>query len=232
MDLTTPLSDDEYQDLNDFLMSDTTGDNSMDVSMLDGFLTAIVSGPKMVPPNQWLPLVWGKESIRWKTSAQAEHYMSMIMRQMNTIIDILQNEPDQFIPLVYTREKDGQTIDIIDDWCSGYVMGMNLDAASWEDLLNSVEDRHLLTTILLYGTEVGAEQQVNDPLLSEKHAEFVAMLHESVPAIYMYWNQQRQTESRKKTVRHQQEQAGRNDPCPCGSGKKFKKCCGRATTLH
>jgi len=22
---------------------------------------------------------------------------------------------------------------------------------------------------------------------------------------------------------------GRNDPCPCGSGKKFKKCCGRAT---
>jgi uncharacterized protein YecA (UPF0149 family) len=20
--------------------------------------------------------------------------------------------------------------------------------------------------------------------------------------------------------------AGRNDPCPCGSGKKFKKCCG------
>jgi uncharacterized protein YecA (UPF0149 family) len=22
--------------------------------------------------------------------------------------------------------------------------------------------------------------------------------------------------------------AGRNDPCPCGSGKKFKKCCGKA----
>ncbi len=21
---------------------------------------------------------------------------------------------------------------------------------------------------------------------------------------------------------------GRNDPCPCGSGKKYKKCCGRA----
>jgi uncharacterized protein YecA (UPF0149 family) len=21
---------------------------------------------------------------------------------------------------------------------------------------------------------------------------------------------------------------GRNDPCPCGSGRKYKKCCGRA----
>ena len=24
----------------------------------------------------------------------------------------------------------------------------------------------------------------------------------------------------------QSEKIGRNDPCPCGSGKKFKKCCG------
>jgi uncharacterized protein YecA (UPF0149 family) len=23
------------------------------------------------------------------------------------------------------------------------------------------------------------------------------------------------------------EKAGRNDPCPCGSGKKYKKCCGK-----
>lgn len=26
-----------------------------------------------------------------------------------------------------------------------------------------------------------------------------------------------------------QRTAGRNDPCPCGSGKKFKKCCGKAS---
>jgi SEC-C motif-containing protein len=28
------------------------------------------------------------------------------------------------------------------------------------------------------------------------------------------------------TVRHEGPRAGRNDPCPCGSGRKFKKCCG------
>ena len=28
-------------------------------------------------------------------------------------------------------------------------------------------------------------------------------------------------------VRHSEPKVGRNDPCPCGSGKKFKKCCGR-----
>jgi len=31
-----------------------------------------------------------------------------------------------------------------------------------------------------------------------------------------------------ETVRRQEPRVGRNDPCPCGSGKKYKKCCGRA----
>ncbi|GAF75123.1 unnamed protein product, partial [marine sediment metagenome] len=29
------------------------------------------------------------------------------------------------------------------------------------------------------------------------------------------------------TIIRGQPKVGRNDPCPCGSGKKFKKCCGR-----
>jgi len=31
-----------------------------------------------------------------------------------------------------------------------------------------------------------------------------------------------------KTVRRQADKVGRNAPCPCGSGKKYKKCCGKA----
>jgi len=32
-----------------------------------------------------------------------------------------------------------------------------------------------------------------------------------------------------KQIKLQHPKVGRNDPCPCGSGKKYKKCCGRAT---
>ena len=31
---------------------------------------------------------------------------------------------------------------------------------------------------------------------------------------------------RPEPVRRAEPKVGRNDPCPCGSGKKFKKCCG------
>lgn len=33
--------------------------------------------------------------------------------------------------------------------------------------------------------------------------------------------------SKGKTVKREGKKVGRNDPCPCGSGKKYKKCCGR-----
>ena len=36
-------------------------------------------------------------------------------------------------------------------------------------------------------------------------------------------------EPEKKAPKKAQPKVGRNDPCPCGSGKKYKNCCGRAT---
>jgi preprotein translocase subunit SecA len=38
-------------------------------------------------------------------------------------------------------------------------------------------------------------------------------------------NQRSQAEN--ATVRRTAPKVGRNDPCPCGSGKKYKQCCGR-----
>ena len=49
------------------------------------------------------------------------------------------------------------------------------------------------------------------------------------------WMKEHEAELRKEgnpeqhhveTVVHEGPRIGRNDPCPCGSGKKYKKCCG------
>ena len=56
-----------------------------------------------------------------------------------------------------------------------------------------------------------------------------------VTGIYRYFEAQRLVEKQPfdyaTTFRRTVPKIGRNDPCPCGSGKKFKQCCGR-TTLH
>ena len=58
MTLDQPLSNAELEELDDFLCGEDIEETSMDVSTLDGFLTAIAIGPQIVLPSEWLPWVW------------------------------------------------------------------------------------------------------------------------------------------------------------------------------
>jgi uncharacterized protein len=55
-----PLSEAELDRLSDFLGSLTNSD-AMDLETLDGFLCAIIAGPEMVMPSEYLPVIWGGE---------------------------------------------------------------------------------------------------------------------------------------------------------------------------
>lgn len=64
-------------------------------------------------------------------------------------------------------------------------------------------------------------------------AEFIAAYNQSLRAETSAAPQQsvprEEPVLRTLPLTREHEKVGRNDPCPCGSGKKFKKCCGRAT---
>jgi uncharacterized protein len=50
--------------------------------------------------------------------------------------------------------------------------------------------------------------------------------------IHAFWLPLRQAIYERETSQRLRTKVGRNDPCLCGSGKKFKKCCGSAADLH
>jgi len=66
-DMFEPLNEDELSWLDDFLLDRIDEDSEfegkdegvLDVSELDGLMTAVVSGPVMIQPSQWIPRVWG-----------------------------------------------------------------------------------------------------------------------------------------------------------------------------
>jgi hypothetical protein len=60
--LDEPLTDAELDELEVFLASDAVPQDCMDLEMLDGYLTAVVSGPEMIQPSEWLPQVWSEGS--------------------------------------------------------------------------------------------------------------------------------------------------------------------------
>ncbi|MDD5248499.1 MAG: UPF0149 family protein [Rhodocyclaceae bacterium] len=232
MDLTKPLSDKEFEELERFLMSDATLEESLDISMLDGFFTALIIGPNMVMPKQWLPHVWGEtggQSMTWESTQQAGHMTELVMRHMNDIIWELKNDPDHYEPLIYEREHEGRHVLIIDEWCTGFIRGAMLDGQSWAPLFDSNESQGFLLPIILYGTESGWQQLEEKPELEAKHDEFAETLADCVLAIQDYWLPARKA---KSTIRNPGPTPSRNDTCPCGSGMKFKRCCGNASRLN
>ncbi len=50
--------------------------------------------------------------------------------------------------------------------------------------------------------------------------------------IYEYWLPYRMAVYERHVAKTMQPKVGRNEPCLCGSGKKFKKCFGAAANLH
>ena len=69
-------------------------------------------------------------------------------------------------------------------------------------------------------TRVRVQQAAEDAKINEPPAEFQ---HKDNVAALAPQPSRRPVNNR---IEHEQPRVGRNDPCPCGSGKKYKKCCG------
>ncbi len=81
------LNDAEMDRLSAFLAG--AGPSAMNLEMLDGFITALISLPTMVMPSQYLPQIWG-EDHEFDSSEQAQDIIGLIMRHWNGVADELQ----------------------------------------------------------------------------------------------------------------------------------------------
>jgi preprotein translocase subunit SecA len=75
-------------------------------------------------------------------------------------------------------------------------------------------------------------EQLDEGFVGSTWKETAAVHEEAPPATTIGQQQQSaidnmQGDKKIEPIRNKQERVGRNDPCPCGSGKKFKNCCMR-----
>src|SRR5467141_2725043 len=126
-----PLIDQEIEELDAFLLSDDGLENAMDVSGLDGFLCAVLSGPNVIMPSEWMRWVWdsteGKQSPKFTSEKQAQRILDLLMRHANDIAVTLTQFAQYYEPLFLERDHKGRTVSIVDEWCCGYVKGIALD---------------------------------------------------------------------------------------------------------
>jgi len=209
----------DINELEEFLMSDATGDEAMLLPDLDGFLTGIAVGPEMIMPSEWLPKILGRES-RFASEQQAQSVYGAIMEWYNGILHTLQNAPEEYEPFLYDNHKGDP---VFSDWAWGFLAAMDLRPAAWDPMFNSEDNKHYLYPITAHlPDETGGGFIIGEDAYEELYALMTgneAMLADCVVGIARFWKQAR-------GYYHGKTKLGRNDLCFCGSGKKFKKCCG------
>src|SRR5450756_2880014 len=101
-----PLTNRKIKELDAFLLAGDSLENAMDVSTLDGFLCAVISGPKVVMPSEWMRWIWdmdeGEQSPEFASENQAQRILSLLIRHANDIALTL-------IAVSYTHLRDHET---------------------------------------------------------------------------------------------------------------------------
>jgi uncharacterized protein len=107
--------------------------------------------------------------------------------------------------------------------------GVELRRRGWAGLFTDRNEGQLMTIPLVAGE---LDPAFPAELLSAgKTEELESLMAAGAGRAYRHFSQQRRAAARAsrdaRTVQRVAPKVGRNDPCPCGSGKKFKQCCGR-----
>jgi uncharacterized protein len=225
------LDDEELDELEGYLLDridedeDTFGKDEgiLDISELDGLFTAIVSGPVVIQPSQWLAAIWGDFEPTWEGPEEFGTMMTLMLRHMNSIAAVLMEHPREFEPLFLEHIVDGRRYTIVDEWCHGYVRGIELCMDRW-NVEESEMNRRLQPIMAFAGEDIW---QSLDNLTDEEIDRMQQAIVPAVLEIHAWWLSRRMAsqyeidEPRRKVS----TRVDRNSPCPCGSGKKYKKCC-------
>ena len=139
--IDTPLTDQEIDELNRFLLeripeeeaesaSEETDEGELDISELDGFLTAIVCSPKSLLPADWMPVLWGDFERQWASLDASERMITMVLRHLNAIVVTLNDAPADFEPIVLEVEEEGALVTSVEERCLGFMKGVSLSTAA------------------------------------------------------------------------------------------------------
>ncbi|WP_348944884.1 UPF0149 family protein [Chitinibacter sp. FCG-7] len=238
------LTDDQLEQLDGFLMSPRTPGETMDIEMLDGFLVALAIGPEDVPEEEWLPAIFAGTPPEFEDHAEADEIFGLIRQHAASIkaafsVNRRDNpgENPLYVPVILSDEdqdeKWQETSGVY--WASGFYAGIEARAQAWDALLEANDELDSAVEKILAlaasdgddgdqspSDEVGAEPL---KLLSIKERqERVAELPWHIEDV-MYYVLEEKFGKVEQVVR-EEPKVGRNDPCHCGSGKKFKKCHG------
>ena len=205
---------------------------------LQGFLFAVVSAPELIRPSEWLPLIFNEQEAGYSTTEEANAILGQIMTLYNDINAAILEER---VVLPGDCQPCPRVLDNLEDsaplarWSRGFLIGHEWLEELWDVELPGDLDEELgavLMTLSFFSSRSLAKAFHHETAAKtaslEEFAESILRLVPDALAEYAHFGRSvvggvgETAAPAPKRV----SKASRNDPCPCGSGKKFKRCCG------
>lgn len=194
---------------------------------LDGHLTAYVCCPETPTTREFMAKIMtgrhGGEDMVFDTANEAQEFFDMLERYSASIANCLESKGNLYAPHIPLGKFPGTA------WAWGFILYANHNREFWTKA-NRIEDCRRLW-FKLVALASSANEDPKDrmyPELLDNRFKLICSLSNDIIVLYEHFAEDRR---KKKNLFDDTEfdfkrLPGRNDQCPCGSGKKYKRCCG------
>lgn len=243
------FTEEEKQHLGALLSKAAVPQDALTIDGLHGFLFGLTILPETIMPSEWLPGVFGEEMTEFDNMDEAQEMMGRLFTAYNRII--FENQEGRLEFPFDIGNLKGDDLQRIREWAFGLFRAMSLNPEAWgigderdEDEMSEDEREIYASAAVITAVAFPEERHEIFPAEDGKvqtgkedtkfQARLFTLLPMAVRNVQDHGNMLRE-ESRKQGARRPAftrpeprsvEKIGRNDSCPCGSGKKYKKCCG------
>jgi uncharacterized protein len=213
------LSEAELDRLEKFLEAPERGEEGLPLDMAQGVFAAIASGPGPVPRERWLPEIVGEAPF---ASADEEREIGELLERFAEDTARQLNEAEGFDFILYGEEDD------LAPWAEGYLRGVDLAEPAWGEVADEEDlDNILFPFLALTGDAKELALEAGEEWMGEEEeARMLAEIRDNFASHLFDVRQYFFEKNIPPTVRRDAPKVGRNDPCPCGSGRKYKNCHG------
>jgi uncharacterized protein len=234
------LTDAELDELDTLLQATPEPHTPLDVLMLDGYLVGVLVQPRVIGAEEWLPPVFDLEGMALPpdTDAQWLGRCRTLIERRHQALNAAMSEDGWFDPLIVDTDREPPVSEYeavqspVSRALLPWVAGFHWAQERFPELGDSDEEAVHSALARLYR---------HLPADTDQDREIVAVLDREQPlttldqgiedlvlAAVDLWDLTHRQRFHVQTLQRDGPKVGRNDPCPCGSGKKFKQCHGKS----
>ena len=235
MDRKRQANDKKHIKIGEFLGRVPNG-RIQNAEALDGFFAALICCQDSIGPDEFIPVLLNigpRDDITYfANEKEAKQFFRLLDHQWSQVNHQI-CEKEIYLPLVLFG-KDGKFH--ANDWANGFLEGAELRSELWSELLEDEKKGKLMLPICALAYENHENPKMRpfkEPFTDQDRGTLYFTVGHCVMELYRHFSKQQNCYPKtSEAFTRSDRKIGRNAPCSCGSGKKFKQCCGRQSVLN